>query len=1112
MTDSTCRIICASAGTGKTYRLSLEYLALILQFYGKPDFSLDSILVLTFTRKATSEIRERIVSQLSMLCSDLEPEKKSELVKNLRKLVPSAETELSDRETNLLLSAKNELTCDKSRMQVMTIDAYINHIFRNIVRPLRNIERYDIDTEAVDKRMPYLLDHLMKPEYRERMKRLLTRKLSRSLDDYRAFFGSLVKQRWLYYLITGRPQTAPSGLGQKRLCDYAVSGDPQASLEAFHFEMQIIIDQLDELCRIMQKAGFTDLFNSDFRNLLMEGTPDPALLMQRIKELSPEKLEKLLGILTTKKVWNGTRIKAKTYPVQTARMQEAVEQARVNLADYLLGVLYLPEQSEILELWGVILKEYDRLIYRYKNLTYDDISWFCFEALFSQDPPFMNPESAVSATEFYQFLSHRTRFLLIDEFQDTSLIQFNILKPIIEEITAGEGSKPFGGLIVVGDEKQSIFGWRGGERDLLLNLQVIFPAISEVHTERLEVCWRCGPTLMQFINSVFQNPGIHNFLHERQMSWEYSMITSANPVKLEPGTTVEFCLNNYSSADSDSSSSKEMIADFVNRMVRPALKEDKSGSIAILCRKGKELEEVQQALDEAGITSLYQPDRSIIEHRLVSPLLAWLRYLAWGDWMDFLAFLRSDYLRLKTPILKAVLKVISLGLEQSRECYSEPDFSAIPVAEQLRLLSLEHKNMSPTRICRVMAEGFLHRESTSERDYLNLHKWLDLVAMWELNSSESSLPDLLIWAKENSAADDFKQVSVSGEDSLQLLTFHKSKGLQFRRVFVYYNLSGGHRDSNRYLQWAVQYAGKDFQNLMDFGISYHYQKILKASSYAQLWKAEENRELLEEMNNLYVAFTRSEKKLHLYFCYNGKITWQEYLQKHEEDKLPVLVCNAVKESFGDIEPDQRGFFQKLSMFAESKPEQGETPKAEPEPQTTSALPCRDGLPEIVHHRMIDLAAMLPADRKAGVNFKQQWLETKPNLKGDLLHLYLSFILRNTEQEHDHAYLRCILRFGAIFTRAEIDDLVIRGRKVCAEHAWLFALAWDKVFTEQEIYHAGKSLRLDRLMVNSAAKRAMIVDYKSGEIHDVDQLATYQMAISSLPALQDFLIDTEIVYI
>ena len=69
------------------------------------------------------------------------------------------------------------------------------------------------------------------------------------------------------------------------------------------------------------------------------------------------------------------------------------------------------------------------------------------------------------ATEFYQFLAHRSRFILIDEFQDTSLIGCH---PQADHRRNHQrrGHQDFGGMIVVGDEKQSIFGWRGGEREL----------------------------------------------------------------------------------------------------------------------------------------------------------------------------------------------------------------------------------------------------------------------------------------------------------------------------------------------------------------------------------------------------------------------------------------------------------------------------------------------------------------------------------------------------------------------------------------------------------------------------------------------------------------------
>lgn len=1110
MTENICRIICASAGTGKTFRLSLEYLTLILQFYGQPDFSLDCVLVLTFTRKATAEIRQRILSHLDLLTGNQDQEKKAELLQNLASLMPGRQS-FTEQEMNLLLSAKNEIICDKSRLQVMTIDAYINHIFRNIVRPLRNIERYDIDTGAIKKQMPLLLNHLMKPIFREKLNKLLTRRLSRSMDDYGKLFASLISQRWLYYLITSRTLSNAPQTGTAKLCELATNSQAEAKLKDFHNSLSSLLEQVDELRRKKQDASLGAYFNAGFRKLCCNPDSSLAQLKQNILSLRPEKLENLLFALKDN-IWNGNKLRKTSYPDETEFMLQAQSLARKNLADFLMEKLFLPEQQEILELWGIVLAEYDRLIYRNKKLGYDDISWLCFEALFSHEPPFMNPASSVSATEFYQFLSHRTRFLLIDEFQDTSLIQFNILKPIIEEITAGEGSKPFGGLIVVGDEKQSIFGWRGGERDLLLNLQTIFPAISTVQTERLEECWRCGPTLMQFINAVFQNPVIHGFLQDRQLSWSYPLIRSAEILKSEPGAKVELCLQNYGAKETESTNSKEAIAAFVKKMVKPALDADGSGSIAILCRKGSELTEIQLALDEAEISSLYQPDRSIVEHKLVIPLLAWLRFVAWSDWQDFVQFLRSDYVRLRTDSLKKVLLSIKASQENARNQCSEPDFSCLPQVADLLSQAKLHKAWSVSHICSSMTESYLPTGLAGQRDYLNLHHWLDLCAAWELNSGQNSIPDFLAYLKENAYSEDFKQISISGEDSLQLLTFHKAKGLQFKRVFVFYNLSGGHASEHGHLETVFQYAGKDYQYLQDYGLSNHYMNILKASSYNYLWNEAENREMLEEMNNLYVAFTRAEKMLHLYFCYRSSDPWPVYFEEKAKDKLPALVCHSALSGFSGIQPDADGIYRLVGPFqaTEAKNEQDGGQKEMEKPQILPWKPLC--LPAIEHYQQLDINELSPLEKASAPNWQPNLLHNKANLVGDLLHLYLSHIIRNTVSEHQMAEKRCVQRFGAIFPRATIDKLIERARQACKDNPWLFDGAWDRIFTEQDLYHQGKLLRMDRLMLCSSARKALIVDYKSGEIHDPNQLDTYAQALASMPAAQIYTIETRVLMV
>ena len=221
-------IITASAGTGKTYRLAIEYIRLILGYYRREGFKVDSILVLTFTRKATAEIKERIQEHLQLLCSTKETDQaeRKSLIQQIRKseaeakaankpkstdsefeaseadnLPEEGEYGLTPEEDGILTSVNLAIMADRRLLQVMTIDSYIHSIFRNIVRPLRSIGEIEIDTLAVEKRMPFLLSKLMRDELRTRIDNLLRRKVKRSLDGYTQFFASLIKNRWIYQMI-----------------------------------------------------------------------------------------------------------------------------------------------------------------------------------------------------------------------------------------------------------------------------------------------------------------------------------------------------------------------------------------------------------------------------------------------------------------------------------------------------------------------------------------------------------------------------------------------------------------------------------------------------------------------------------------------------------------------------------------------------------------------------------------------------------------------------------------------------------------------------------------------------------------------------------------------
>ena len=131
-------VLKASAGTGKTYRLSLEYLAALLK--GE---NYKNILVMTFTKKATSEIQERVIQFLE----EMYREKGSSLYENLKNLYPEIDLSFEN-----VRKVYYEVLDNKDRLKILTIDGFINNIFKNVIAPYLNIFSYEIidDTENIE--------------------------------------------------------------------------------------------------------------------------------------------------------------------------------------------------------------------------------------------------------------------------------------------------------------------------------------------------------------------------------------------------------------------------------------------------------------------------------------------------------------------------------------------------------------------------------------------------------------------------------------------------------------------------------------------------------------------------------------------------------------------------------------------------------------------------------------------------------------------------------------------------------------------------------------------------------------------------------------------------
>jgi len=153
-------------------------------------------------------------------------------------------------------------------------------------------------------------------------------------------------------------------------------------------------------------------------------------------------------------------------------------------------------------------------------------------------------------------------------------------------------------------------------------------------------------------------------------------------------------------------------------------------------------------------------------------------------------------------------------------------------------LAAKHKEMSPYHIIREISQLCLRdMDKVAERDLLNYtNSKRSSRAGRCKNPNRASKPQNSVdYLSKNIKDEAFKQVSVEGGTQIQLLTIHKSKGLQFDKVFVYYDLdtSGMHQKD---LSWAIDYADDGFEDIRDYVITYHYDSILSHCPKSEIWE------------------------------------------------------------------------------------------------------------------------------------------------------------------------------------------------------------------------------------------------------------------------------------
>ena len=998
-------ILKASAGTGKTYRLSLEYVASLCC---RNDFK--DILVMTFTKKATAEIKDRILKFLKQLKENGEEAK--ELRENILKLYPEIDFNQSKIE-----KIYEEVVQNRDKLRIYTIDAFTNLIFKKAIAPYLKIYSYEIIDEEENKKTIFrILDKLftIKEDF-AKFKEFLKDNTERDIDNYIDLIDKLLSHRWKIIVLGDR-------LNIKR--------EP--------FQVKSNFNIMENLLEIVGSVATE------------KKEPIEAFIAKRAKsyfllesELEKEKflLDKFKELLEGN-IWDGRKITKKNKRVDDLNYLQ--EELRLNLAKTLFNEKIIPYEEKLLQVINRIYEIYDEIKFKEQRFTFSDISNYTFKYIRDKNLNFVDENGVTD--DFFDIIDGKIKTIFIDEFQDTSILQWKILKDIIDKSE---------NVICVGDEKQSIYGWRGGEKNLFENLEKIIGG----EVENLNTCYRSEENVVMFYNKFFKT--LSEKSEESSKKWEFLEV---NPKNQNKQGHIEILTKDLAEEDEE----KENIS-VIDKIIEK-IQLDFNGvyeGIGILARQNKELDLIQKKLTEANIPFVVDSNVNVIESRGIKGVYYLIKYLVKNDYLSLLNFLRCDLVNISADSLKHLVKeredIENWLLDYSSEIkLNDEEREVLEIVKELKDKYNTNDGETYFLTYDILQKLGVTERFSSKGDISNLYSFYKIIKSYRY------FDEFLSEFEDQKSSSKFKKIVLKDENSVNLMTIHKSKGLEFDTLFYYYNP----KTSQNNIPKVIFYFTMDnkYEEAKEFLLTntkFNYILKILSSEFGYL---EENRikEEHEEINNLYVALTRPKNNIY--------IALEKYDEKKDDYNLDMINC---EKEFRDRDII---FTEVQSKDKNDKRETFELNLSTPE----ASYP--KGEESIFKDREKIYSHSLQNEIK--------------RLKGTVVHYFLENLIYATSEEIERAKKLTFAKFASNLGEKGIAEILSEKNieYILNKKKEIFSKDWDKIYPEYEIYTEDETFRIDRLMIKEARERekgcVYIVDYKTGEINE-EQLANYKAIIENL---------------
>lgn len=552
------QVIQASAGTGKTYRLTNRYISLL--FAG---LSPDRILATTFTRKAAGEILERVFRRIS----------EGAIERDGALHLATAFGDASVSQASCLRKLV-DLTKQQHRLAICTLDSFCSQVASVFALELGIPPGWRIaDTSTQLRLMRDAIQSVLSKHGDDVLFPLLVL-LSRGAAE-REVQGSM--ERRISSSISFYYSSAESAWGRLSL------GRPRG-----REEIEEVVRSLNELPPPVTKSGKPD---ARWR----------ASVEESARCAMGEDWERFIATGVPKKLISGdTTFYGSAIPPETCRaFQLLLEHAIVRLIQP-----YQDESISVHKFLSLFAEAYEELKLRARVLTFDDIKRAI--ALSEEKPHFH---------DIYYRLDCHFSHLLLDEFQDTSSYEWKVFKPLADELLSkADGESSF---FCVGDLKQAIYGWRGGDSRIFSGLSEEWPILGEPET--MSNCRRCSAPVIDVVNRVFSslshNPAVQPY---RKVVDDWSKAFSHHTSECQHlGFVRVETVRGRRSALASIKRGAEIVQEI--RSQAP------SATIAVLVRSNTAVARCIHALAELGISASEEGDTPVTDSAAVRAVLSLLQ-------------------------------------------------------------------------------------------------------------------------------------------------------------------------------------------------------------------------------------------------------------------------------------------------------------------------------------------------------------------------------------------------------------------------------------------------------------------------------------------------------